>query len=185
MLKKEMNHHVEFNECNDKVFIYIVDMSTIVKDTIKFWNCLSSEEKLQTNQFYTKELIDRYIISHGILRCILSFYSGQRPKDIQFIYNGYGKPFMTHERIQFNMSHSHNMVCYIVAFDYQVGIDIELKNNSCDINNLLDLVLTNTEIKLFKNIESDSRIELFYNFWTKKESLVKAMHLMQDDYNAE
>jgi 4'-phosphopantetheinyl transferase len=65
------------------------------------------------------------------------------------------------------------MVSYVVAFNYLVGIDIEL-NNNLNIQEFTNLVFTPTETKYFSTLQSDGKLEFFYNLWTKKESLIKA-----------
>ena len=109
---------------SNKMWVYIADMDKYIPYMPHFWSCLSTKKKQQAKKYYTKLLTDRYIISHGILRYILSYYTTQAPKNLEFGHTKYGKPFLNHSNIQFNMSHSGNMVCYGVAINYKVGIDI-------------------------------------------------------------
>lgn len=165
---------LEFNENSNKVFIYIVDLSKCKRDVSQFWECFSDEERSKAKKYYTSNLSERYIISHGILRYILSYYTTQYPNNIEFIYNKYGKPFLKNKNIQFNMSHSHEMISYIVALDHKVGVDIELHNNRLNIEELSDLVFTPAECESFITLEDKAKLKFFYDLWTKKESLIKA-----------
>ena len=167
---------LEFNTKVNRVFIFIVnlasDMSDISKST--HWEYLSVKEKIQANNYYTKSLSDKYVISHGILRHILGYYTKQYPQDIEFIHNQYGKPLLKNSNIHFNMSHSHNIVSYIIASNYMVGIDIERHDNNLNIPELSSLVLTMEESRYLSGLNSKEKFELFYHLWTKKESLIKA-----------
>ena len=64
---------LEFNGNYNKVFIYIVNLSSCKQNITQFWECLSVEERNQAKKYYTTNLSDRYIISHGMLRYILSY----------------------------------------------------------------------------------------------------------------
>lgn len=161
----------------NKVFIYFIDMNKYRGEQTQLWYYLSVKEKQQVKKYSNRFLADRYIVSHGILRCILSYYIKQPPQSIKFIHNEYGKPFLKKSDVQFNMSHSHNIVCYVIAFNCIVGIDIEFYDNTLDIIELLELVLTSREIKLFNTVATSDKHKVFYNLWTKKESLVKAIGL--------
>ena len=165
---------LEFNGNSNKVFVYIVNLNNCKLLIPQFWECISAEERSQANKYYTSNLSDLYIISHGILRCILSYYTKQLPQEIEFIHNKYGKPFLKNHNFQFNMSHSNDIVNYIIALDHKVGIDIEVHNNTLDIQEFSDLVFTPAEREFFTILEAKERLKFFYNLWTKKESLIKA-----------
>lgn len=171
---KNMVDLFELDECS-KAYVYVVDTDQCNNSLATFWVCLSANEQAQAIRYHSKLLTDRYIISHGILRYILSYYIKQSPKSLEFITNKYGKPSLKGSNIKFNMSHSHNIVCYIIAFNNKVGIDIEVNDNNLDIMELSKLVLTTKENMLLESLEYDEQRKTFYDLWTKKEALVKAI----------
>ena len=166
--------YLKFDGNSNKVFIYIADLSNCTQDIPKFWQCLSDEERKKAKKYYNSFLRDRYVIAHGILRYILSYYIDKPPKQINFVNNKYGKPFLKNSDIQFNISHSHNLASYIVALNSIVGIDIELHKNILSIQDLSHLVFTPIEYKNFATKKDNEKLELFYKLWTKKEALIKA-----------
>jgi len=169
--------HLALNLSPNEAFVYIANLTNYKQDTQLmhlFWECLSTKEQTQAKQYYTSDLSDRYIISHGVLRYILSYYTRQLPQDIEFIHNEYGKPFLKNNNIQFNMSHSHDMVSYIISLDYRVGIDIELHDSTIDVHELSDLVFTPKEHEFIIKLDTIKKLDLFYKLWTIKESLIKA-----------
>ncbi|MDD9139800.1 MAG: hypothetical protein NQ127_02610 [Candidatus Cardinium sp.] len=133
---------------------------------------LSTEEKIQASKYYTNYLRRLYIISHGILRYILryilSYYVKQHPKDIEFVYSEYGKPFLKDSSIQFNMSHSHDIVSYVIALNYRVGIDIELRDSNLDVQELASLVFTPTEYSFFTSLDIYEKFKFFTIYGLKK-----------------
>lgn len=67
------------------------------------------------------------------------------------------------------------MVCYVIAFNNKVGVDIEFYNTTIDIIGMLELVFTKKEVELIMSLDIDEQYKTFYKFWTKKEALVKAV----------
>lgn len=164
-----------FNTSVNKVLIFTVNLTSHINNVSTYWEYLSIQEKIKASKYYTEYLSKKYIISHGILRYILGFYTKQHPQKIEFNYSEYGKPFLKNSNIQFNMSHSCNMVSYMIALNYRVGIDIELHDKNLNIEDFADLVLTPEEYKYLSSLKSRDKLRLFYILWTKKEALVKAI----------
>jgi 4'-phosphopantetheinyl transferase len=163
-----------FHKNTNTAFIFIVNLATYINNISQCFESLSAKERIQANNYRTRSLRDQYIMSHGILRHILSHYTKQSPVNVEFTHNEYGKPFLKDSNIQFNMSHSHNMASFVVALDCRVGIDIELHNDNLDVQELEDLVLTSKESKYLSNLKPKEKLTLFYDLWTKKEALIKA-----------
>jgi 4'-phosphopantetheinyl transferase len=164
-----------FNEDPNKLFIYVVNIADNESNITLFWGYLSTKEKKQVKKYSLKTLSNKYIITHGILRYILSQHSGLPPQDIEFTYNKEGKPFLKKSNIQFNMSHSHDIVSYAVALNCRLGIDVEFKDNNLNIEDLPDFVFNQEERKFFSILDPNAKFEFFYNLWTKKESIIKAI----------
>lgn len=162
---------------HNEAFVYIVDMDHFISYLPAFCQYLSSKELIQVSQYRTKILQNYYIISHALLRYILSHYVKLSPKQLQFTTDKYGKPFLNGDyNIKFNMSHSHNMVAYIITCNnINVGIDIELHDPQLDIQALINLVLNHREIITFNNLRLKQQFNTFYHLWTQKEALVKAI----------
>jgi 4'-phosphopantetheinyl transferase len=68
-------------------------------------------------------------VGRGILRKIIYADLSLAPAVIQFVYNQYGKPFISaaqnHGVLTFNLSHSNGIALYAVARRRRVGIDGE------------------------------------------------------------
>lgn len=85
----------------------------------------------------------------------------------------HGKPFLDgYSDIHFNISHSDNIV--VCAFyDKPIGIDVECIKDFKE--SLIKKILTNDELQVLKKYEKKKAAyqELFYRFWTLKESYLK------------
>ena len=168
---------IGFNESNTHVFsVYIPSMYHNLEI---LWQSLSDKEKNQAVQFINDYLKNNYIISHGLLRQILSIYSNLEPHILQYSINEFGKPFLNNGmcRIQFNMSHSRDYAVFIIALDYPVGIDIEWKDETVNIQETAEFILSPSELIVFNQLNPKNKIKTFYDVWTKKEAIIKAMGL--------
>jgi len=138
---------------------------------------LSTREKKQSERFFTKNLSEKYIVTRAILRNILSQHLGIAPQDVEFVRNSYGKPFVRDTEIEFNMSHSYNSVYYAIAHNFSVGIDVEFYNREKAIFNIAKSVFSEDELLFFLSLSNVKRQEFFFDTWTKKEAVIKAMGL--------
>src|SRR5215475_16166597 len=90
---------------------------------------LSQDERQRAGRFYRPTDRRRFIAGRGILRKIISSYLTLAPDEVRFVYNKYGKPFISEDQncgaLSFNLSHSSGMALYAVAVGRRVGIDIE------------------------------------------------------------
>ena len=86
----------------------------------------------------------------------------------KILKDNYGKPYMEDSNFNFNISHSGNTVVCVFS-KQEIGVDIEEIN---DIEfDLFKDVFTRDELK---DIEAQG-LDTFYKYWTKKESVVKAV----------
>ena len=83
----------------------------------------------------------------------------------------HGKPYLSRfPQIHFNISHSHGIAACAIS-DYEVGIDVE------KIAPLKEAVahraLTEKELEFLRTFDKAEQEEMFYRFWTLKESYLK------------
>ena len=159
---------------NSKIFVYRSNLTQCKNKMRKLYNYLSDFEKKKASEYYTKELSDKYVISHGILRYILSYYTTQLPENIKFYSNEYGKPFLVNNDLYFNMSYSKDLVCYVISFEYVVGIDLEFRDKNLNIDELVNTTFTMAEHNFYTSLPKEEKKDFFYTLWTIKESIVKA-----------
>src|SRR5438445_12259754 len=89
---------------------------------------LSPEEQERAERLRFEKDQIQYTAGRAFLRTILSQYLEVPPKDLQFRYNGYGKPYLADQfassKLQFNLAHSRGLALYAVALNIEVGVDI-------------------------------------------------------------
>lgn len=81
-----------------------------------------------------------------------------------------GKPFFNSE-LDFNISHSGDIVCCVISNSSKVGIDIELLRKVNPAT--LDKFLRESSSEQNNHNEEDNKRH-FFNIWTKNEAIIKA-----------
>ena len=156
---------------------YIYDVNTVLKeyDIDALYNELSFDikKKIDAIKSSTKTNID--IISWAML---YKLYDTE-VKNIEIVYNQYGKPYFKDIKDKFfNISHSHDKV-FIAISDKEVGIDVEYKKNDAALcMKLAKRFYSDKEYSLLENAikkSEDYCIDLFYRLWTIRESFVKCL----------
>ncbi len=161
---------------DDQIEIWQADLNEdmFLKFSYYFY-ILSEEEKANASSFKMNYHRKGYILSHVILRLLLSKYTGTPPELIKIHKNKYGKPYIkSHKLIKFNISHSKEKLAIAVA-SFEIGIDIEYVNPNFDIDEILDITLSENEKLNIKKLKSNLQKKQFYMYWTQKEALLKAM----------
>jgi 4'-phosphopantetheinyl transferase len=141
-----------------------------------FYNQLSFEEQCKANSFRNLNDQHRYITSHYLLRRILAAYLGCHTQDIKFRKNKYGKLYLLDkDNIYFNMSHTQDVVSFILSSKNEVGIDLEYIDSYFEWESIARNYLTPEELIYLESIPKVEKIKGFYHLWTRKEALLKAI----------
>jgi len=109
------------------------------------------------------------LFGHLLLRECLEL-CGYRPDSTDKItYNRFGRPYLSH-KIDFNISHSGSYVICAITDQGRVGIDIE-KIEPLNLERFMQY-MNQEEWSDIEN--SDHPVETFFEYWTQKESVLKA-----------
>lgn len=145
---------------------------------------LDSAERARAGRFHFKHHRNHYVASRGLLRQLLGNALGQPASTLVFEYGARGKPVLTaafsRERtLHFNLSHSAGWTMFALAWDREIGIDLEsaarLKRDSDDLNGLAKRVLSTREFTIWQALpDMVTRETAFLRAWTRKEAYAKA-----------
>lgn len=139
---------------------------------------LTSRERERAERFYFRRGQEHFIVTHGVLRAILSRYLGIEPGQLRFCYGSHGKPALTRESggqvVRFNLSHSHGLALYAVTRYREVGIDLEHIRADLDHTLIAEQFFSPREVATLRTVPRNLQIEAFFNCWTRKEAYVKA-----------
>lgn len=143
-----------------------------------FLRVLSDDEKIDAARFHFQTDRDRFIMSHGMLRKVLSQYLDVEPIRLTFSYGVYGKPALEGMpdgcSLCFNMSHSHDIALFALAWNSRIGVDVEYIRSIPDAEVIAKRFFAPQENIAFSAVPPDKKLEAFYNCWTRKEAFLKA-----------
>ncbi|MFM7424669.1 MAG: 4'-phosphopantetheinyl transferase family protein [Elainella sp.] len=140
---------------------------------------LSADEQARAKRFYFAKDHDRFTLARGMLRLILGRYLNLAPAAVQFQYGAVGKPALADAgtgaaSLCFNVSHSHQMALFALA-QRQVGVDLEQVRADCDGEAIAARYFSAQEQTALSQLDPDLRPRGFFNGWTRKEALLKAI----------
>lgn len=137
---------------------------------------LSKQEIVRAEQHLLTADKSRYIISKAILKRLLSYFSNVNESEIAFKAGKHGKPFLqNNSNVQFNCSHSEEIVVIALVRDMEIGVDIESSRRAVNHAKLQSFLCTPAELIAFNELEETTKQEAFIELWTRKEALLKAL----------
>ncbi|MBC7553338.1 MAG: 4'-phosphopantetheinyl transferase superfamily protein [Taibaiella sp.] len=143
-----------------------------------YWVLLSALEQETASRYVRTTDQERYILTRGLLRQLINKYTGIPVDKVGYHYGLFGKPYIQGSIIEFNVAHSGDAI--IIAFCKRpVGVDIEVLNMSFDFKPVLESCFDVDEIKHI--INAPIPVVAFYQLWTCKEALLKAIGKGIDD----
>lgn len=137
---------------------------------------LNKNEINNSEEFRQKIDQIRFIFSRAMLKRILSIYTNKPVNDLIFSYNKFNKPYIKNNlHIHFNISHSNDLIIFAFTISHQIGTDIENIKLIEEIDSISKLVFSEIEYYQWKNTPEENKIFSFYQLWTYKESIIKAI----------
>ncbi|AZJ35262.1 4'-phosphopantetheinyl transferase superfamily protein [Tenacibaculum singaporense] len=111
-------------------------------------------------------LLGRLLVKEGLS------YFGKKVDFSELMFNEYDKPYFQNNSIQFNISHSGELVAAIFTNEQvDIGIDIE-KSHDIKVAEFKSQMTPYEEQKIFN---SEYPQQEFFKYWTQKEAVLKAM----------
>jgi 4'-phosphopantetheinyl transferase len=145
----------------------------------RYADLMTSEEK-QKQQRYMFEK-DRHcaLVTRAFVRDLLSSYTTTEPADWRMDIGPKGKPELSNPPIplRFNLSHTKDLIVCAVTLRDDIGCDVEAVDRASDILAIAKHYFSASELaELFSLPESGQRSR-FFDYWTLKESYIKACGL--------
>ncbi len=119
-------------------------------------------------------LARRFVVARGILRDLLSGFTGTPAQKLKFEYGNAGKPSLADHEINFNISHSAELGLFAFAPDRPVGVDVEEER---PVRRLLDVAqrfMSEDEVRTLAATPPDQRDASFMRWWVVREARLKA-----------
>jgi 4'-phosphopantetheinyl transferase len=148
---------------------------------------LDEEERHRQRRFLFEHLRHHFLVSHGLVRWVLSQYADVAPQDWRFTRNAYGRPDIDGPMaLRFNLSHTRNMAVCAVTCGDEVGVDVEYTRRRSDLRNIAQHFFAPSECSALADLDDSALRRRFFDLWTLKEAYIKArgmgLHLPLDGF---
>lgn len=144
-----------------------------------FREILSEDEVARTERFRFPHLRRRFVAGRGSLRTILGGYLGVEPRELTFSYSAHGKPSLVEAPVdvQFNVSHSDDLMVVAVCRESPIGVDIEKQDPRFHSLEIAARYFCKSENDEMARRGGEAGQRAFFQLWTAKEAVLKATSL--------
>lgn len=166
--------------CPDQKTIHIWQIFLIhLPERIEsLYRILSLDEQQRASHYRFTYDRSRFITGRSALRLILSEYLNISPNQIQFQLTPYGKPYLylaNHsEKINFNLTHSRDLILFAFTSNRRIGIDIEYMDDSSLDLDIARFFFSEQETEKLRSAPPSLQKQAFYTCWVRKEAYIKA-----------
>ena len=145
----------------------------------KYEKLLTPDERIQWQRFRFARLRHQYLVTRALVRSTLSRYTAAiKPAAWRFSKNKYGRPeiitSMDIPSLRFNLSHTSDLIICGVILTQDIGVDVENMERQGTSVDIADRFFSHQEVKDLYSIVEEKRLARFFDYWTLKESYIKA-----------
>jgi 4'-phosphopantetheinyl transferase len=163
----------------NEAHVWQIDLTESDKHTSACRECLSDDELERAARFRFPHLSNRFVVARGSVRMLLSKHLDLSPKSIRFHYDAFGKPEISPEQntrnLRFNVSHSEDIALCAIAWQSDIGVDVEHLKSIPDLWEVAQRFFASEEQAALAALPSEKQLEGFYKIWTRKEAYLKAI----------
>jgi 4'-phosphopantetheinyl transferase len=156
------------------VHLWLAAVPDCLPQLSRLRDLLTPEERERAARFHFERDRDRYAIARAILRDLLASYLGTA--QFAFATNSHGKPFLEppHQSLEFNVSHSGDLVLFGFTRAGEIGVDVERIRPDFATLEIANRFFAPDEAKVLAALSESERTAAFFNCWTRKEAYIKA-----------
>jgi 4'-phosphopantetheinyl transferase len=139
---------------------------------------LTADEIERMNRFVFERDREIFLATRILVRTTLSRYQALAPSDWRFVANDHGRPEIAEQAtdLRFNLSNTRGLVVCAVARDRDVGVDVERIARSAPLD-VADRFFAPVEVVALRALAPSDQGRRFFDYWTLKESYIKARGL--------
>lgn len=140
---------------------------------------LSPAERQTASEFQFDVDREKYIVRREMIRRLLAQYLGIAPGEVAFTIGPHGKPALNlpdgSPPLTVNWSESGGLVLLAVTLTKQVGVDCEVVRGVENLPGMIGQVASPAEAGQFEGYSLERQTEDFFDLWTRKEAIAKAL----------
>jgi 4'-phosphopantetheinyl transferase len=167
-------HHVGL--AGSDVHVWQASLARLSPALETLYRVLTTDERRKAMRFIDARRREQYIVGRGLLRSVASGYLNCHPQEIVLAHNQFGKPYVADATwLEFNVSHSHDIVALGFARDRRVGIDVQRMDAHQLTREFASRVLSPHELSDLRDFDDRQQRLAFARAWVIKEAYVKGV----------
>jgi 4'-phosphopantetheinyl transferase len=155
------------------VHVWWIDLESIPEDARRV---LALDERARAARFRDPRDASRWTAARSALRQVLAAYSGTAPETLQLRCGSRGKPDLADPSpLRFSLAHAGGRAALAVAWEREVGVDLEPLAPALELTPLLAIACTQSEAAHIKTLPPADQPLAFLQLWAVKEAYLKAI----------
>ncbi len=161
---------------SNTIHLWQARLNQLLPRLYAYQKMLSTDEQARANRFLSDDVGQQFILSRGLLREGLSLYLDCPPASLEFGYGRHGKPHLKdNPSLQFNLSHSMDVVILGVVHNHRIGVDVEQIHYLPEMATMAREQFSQHEQHVLFSLPSEQQQTAFFTCWTRKEAYLKAI----------
>lgn len=161
------------------VWLTVPEEITDVGKLADYTSLLSADERERHQRFHFERDRHSYLVSHALVRTMLSTYVDVNPADWRFSAGEQGRPEIAGPvavpALRFNLTHTAGLTGCLVTLGADCGIDAELIIERGNLLAIAERMFADVEMDVLKKLDGRAFTERFFIFWTLREAYCKAL----------
>lgn len=162
----------------NEVQLWSASVDEVRANLSQFEALLVDDERERAGRYRFPKDHDLFIICRGLLRVLMSAYTGCPAAELRFGASPHGKPYLLSSQnlteVHFNVSHSHGRALLGFCRHPGLGVDIEQIRPLDDLDGLANRYFALEECREVAISGPQRRLERFFSIWARKEAYLKA-----------
>lgn len=162
----------------NEIHVWVAELPLLACHEEWCGSLLSDDERARSERFLVESERRRYKLCRGLLRQLLSAYTGVGPEVLRFVYGSHGKPLgagrLAEVGLEFNLAHSGDLAVYALTLGRRVGVDVERAKDVPEAEQIVARHFAIEERAAWQRVAAEERLAMFFRVWTRREAFVKA-----------
>jgi 4'-phosphopantetheinyl transferase len=168
----------------DGVMVWLVrqDAPSVLARLPAYEAALPDHERQRAARFLQEGDRARFVLGRVAARTMLSCYASLQPRDWTIEIDSHGRPELRSRPagvpdLRFNLSHTPGLIACGITIGRELGVDVEYLGRRLTHDGIPERFFSAREVADLRALPQDRQDEVFFDYWTLKESYIKARGL--------
>jgi len=161
------------------VWLTVPDEITDPGTLSDYLSLLSEDERERQQRFHFEKDRHSFLVSHALVRKVLSMYVDVDPADWKFSAGEFGRPEIAGPAgvppLRFNLTHTEGLSACLVTLDVDCGVDAERLGGRGNLQAVAARMFADSELETLSVLNGQQYQQQFFTFWTLREAYCKAL----------